>query len=132
MIEYAHKSSEINIENAAGLKKLYLQSLPGVETLSDFAKLPELYALKIYELHKLNGIESLTNSSIKYLSCTLAADKLSGTSIADTLLNMKYLEQAHMNYIDRSSLKRYNVLENKMKTAGKENLLVYEMDYDTW
>ena len=108
-------------ERASGLKKLYLMSLPSVETLPDFGKLPNLYALKMYELHKLNDIESLTRSNIRYLSASLIADKLSGTKIAEVLLNMEHLEKAGITP-DRNG-RRDTVLENRLKKAGRESIL---------
>ena len=39
---------------ATRLQKLYLQSLPAVQELPALDGLPSLYALKLYELHKLN------------------------------------------------------------------------------
>lgn len=103
-----------------------------MEVLLDFSKLPKLFALKIYELHKLGDIESLRESFIQYLDFTLAADKLSGTKIAEILLGMKQLKGADMVYIDRSSIRRYNVLENKLKKAGRADLLDYRMEYADW
>lgn len=105
------------VEELSGLKKLYLESLPAVEKLPDFGKMPNLYGLKIYELHKLNDIESLTRSNIRYLAITLAADKLSGTKLAEVLLNMKDLQRFSC-MLDRSG-KRDDVLENRLNKAGR-------------
>ena len=91
------KLSDVSfVEGLTGLKKLYLMSLPAVEKLPDLGKMPNLYGLKIYELHKLNDIESLTRSGVRFLSMSLAADKLSGTKLADVLLRMEKLERASM------------------------------------
>ena len=114
------------VEKAAGLKKLYLCSLPAVEKLPDLGKMPNLYGLKVYELHKLNDIESLTRSNIKYLALTISADKLTGTKLADVLLRMEKLEGADMG-LDRSSVRRETVLENALKKAGKAKLLNIDM-----
>lgn len=119
------------VEKASGLKKLHLMSLPSAEKLPDFGKLPNLFALKLYELHKLNDIESLTRSNIKYLDFALVADKLTGTKIADVLLRMEHLEQAHM-ILDRSSDRRYNVLENRLKKFGKPQILADYFDMNMW
>lgn len=118
------------IEKAAGLKKMYLCSLPAVEKLPEFGKLPNLYALKLYELHKLNDIESLTRSNLRYLDFALIADKLSGTKLAEVLLGMERLEWAHL-IPDRSSDRRYNVMENRLRKAGREQLLAY-CDMEKW
>lgn len=120
------------LEQATGLRKLYLDSLPSVEVLPDFSKLLKLFALKIYELHKLRDIEALRDSFIQYLDFTLAADKLSGTKIAEILLGMKQLKGADMVYMDRSSIRRYQVLENKLKKEKRADLLDYRMEYASW
>lgn len=119
------------IEKAKGLKKLYLCSMPAAEALPDLGKLPNLYGLKLYELHKLNDIESLTRSGLRYLDFALVADKLSGTKIAEVLLCMEHLEWAYM-ILDRSSDRRYNVLKNRLKKAGMERLLNVSCDMDKW
>lgn len=119
------------IEKAIGLKKLYLMSLPAVEKFPDFGKLPNLYGLKVYELHKLNDIESLTRSNIKYLALTISADKLTGTKLADVLLRMEKLEGADMG-LDRSSVRRETVLENALKKAGRAELLNMDMGWENW
>lgn len=120
------------LERAAGLKKLYLSSLPAVETLPDFGKLPNLYGLKLYELHKLSDIGSLTRSAIRCLAVSLSADKLSGTKIAEILLRMERLEQADLRNLDRSGFRRYAVLENRLKKAGREGLLEKSLDMRKW
>lgn len=119
------------VEKAKELKKLYLCSLPAVEKLPDFSKLPNLYGLKVYELHKLNDIESLTRSNIRFLALTLAADKLTGTKIADVLLRMEKLEGAQM-LLDRSGARRVKVLENQLKKAGRAELLNTDMSMAHW
>lgn len=120
------------VEQATGLKKLNLVSLPAVEALPDFGKLPNLYALRIYELHKLNDIESLARSNIRYFVMYLAADKLSGTKIADVLLRMERLQKANLIYLDRSSEKRYTVIENKFGKAERNIPLDAISGYDEW
>lgn len=117
------------VEELTGLRKLYLKSLSGVEKLPDFAKMPDLYGLKIYELHKLNDIGSLTRSNIRYLDLTLAADKLTGTKIADVLFRMEHLER-FSGKLDRSH-KRDDVLENKLIKSGRSELLNY-FDMEEW
>ncbi|MCM1166115.1 MAG: hypothetical protein NC299_04920 [Lachnospiraceae bacterium] len=117
------------IEGMSGLKKLYLDSMPAVERLPDFGKMPNLYGLKVYELHKLNDIGSLTRSDIRFLDLTLAADKLSGTKIAEILLQMPRLER-FSGILDRND-RRDNVLENRLEKAGKSALWEY-FDYDEW
>lgn len=119
------------LESAAGLKKLYLMSLPKVEKLPDFGNMPNLYGLKLYELHKLGDIESLTRSNLRYLDFALVADKLSGTKLAEVLLQMKCLEKAAM-LLDRSGDRRYNVMENRLKKAGKERILEANSDMNQW
>lgn len=129
-VKEMRKLSDLSfIERASGLKKLYLMALPAVEALPDFGKLPNLYGLKIYELHKLNDIECLARSSIRYLDLTLAADKLSGTKIADVLLRMECLER-FSGILDRS-YKRDDVLENRLNKAGKSDIW-NNFDMDEW
>mgnify|MGYP007025186564 CR=1 FL=1 len=82
----------LHISAGSGLCPLYLNGLPGVEALPDFRRLPSIFALNIYELHKLENIDSLKGSGVEYLGFTLAADKLSGTKIAEVLLAMKRLK----------------------------------------
>lgn len=137
-LEYLHLSNirQIKdltfIEQAVNLKKIYLESLPNIICLPDFSKIPFLYALKIYELHKLNNIDGLINSKIKFMDLALTADKLSGTKISEVLLQMKELEQLNIYNLDRGSLRRYNVIENKMKNYYKNKILNDEMSYDSW
>lgn len=57
----------------------------------DCAALPSLYALKLYELHKLNDLESLTRSHICCLAASLIADKITGSKLAGTLPAMPKL-----------------------------------------
>lgn len=129
-LEEIRKLSDLSfVEKLTGLKKLYLRSLSAVEKLPDFGKMPNLYGLKIYELHKLNDIESLTRSAIRYLDLTLAADKLSGTKIADVLLRMERLER-FSGTLDRS-YKRDEVLENRLEKAGKSDIW-NKFDMDEW
>lgn len=129
-LEDMRKLSDLSfVEKFKGLKKLYLKSLPTIEKLPDLEKMPSLYGLKIYELHKLNDIESLASSSIRFLDLTLAADKLSGTKIADVLLRMERLER-FSGKLDRSH-KRDDVLENKLIKSGKSEVLNY-FDMDEW
>lgn len=120
LIEIRKLSDLSFVEELTGLKKLYLNSLSAVEKLPDFGKMPNLYGLKVYELHKLNDIESLTRSVIRYLDLTLAADKLSGTKIADVLLRMERLER-FSGSLDRSC-KRDGVLDNRLEKAGKSDI----------
>lgn len=129
-LEEIRKLSDLSfVERLTGLKKLYLNALPAVEKLPDFGKMPALYGLKIYELHKLNDLEILTKSAIRYLDLTLAADKLSGTKIADVLLCMERLER-FSGSLDRSC-KRDDVLENRLEKAGKSDIC-NKFDMSEW
>ena len=49
-------------------QKLYLQSLPAGQELPALDGLPSLYALKLYELHKLNDLSALSHSCLLYTS----------------------------------------------------------------
>ncbi len=118
------------IQKAINLEKVYLQSLSAVKVLPDFGK---IYSLKIYEMHKLENIDSLINSKIKYLCLTLIADKISGTKIADTLLKMSELEKVDFNFIDRSC-RRTDVIENRLSKYNRQDLIAEKefMYYDNW
>ena len=120
------------LEEAGSVEKLYLHGLPAVEALPDFAALPSLYALKLYELHRLSDLESLTRSQIRYLAASLIADKVTGTKLAGTLLAMPKLERADLTFVDRSGSRRYTVLENQLRKAGRLDLLAAGMDYQAW
>ncbi len=120
------------LEEAGSVEKLYLHGLPAVEALPDFAALPSLYALKLYELHRLSDLESLTRSQIRYLAASLIADKVTGTKLAGTLLAMPKLELADLTFVDRSGSRRYTVLENQLRKAGRLDLLAAGMDYQAW
>lgn len=120
------------LEGATGLRKLYLNGLPGVEVLPDLGKLPNLYGLKLYELHKLCDIESLSRSAVRYFAAGLTSDKLSGTKLAEVLLRMERLERANLRNLDRGGFRRYTVLENCLKRAGKEQLLDESLDMTGW
>lgn len=121
-----------SITKAVNLKKLYLYELPCITTLPDFSKLPFLYALKIYELHKVENIDGLLNSNIVYMDLALFADKLYGTKIAKIILEIKSLKQLNINYIDRSSKKRYDVIYNQLCKNGKMDILNDNMNFDSW
>lgn len=120
------------LEKAASVQKLYLHGLPAAEALPDFGKLPDLCALKLYELHKLTNFEGLARSNIRYLAVSLAADRVTGTALAEVLLSMPRLEQADLTGIDRSGSRRYTVLQNRLRKAGKLHLLTESMDYRAW
>ena len=136
-VEYMHlynikKAKDLSfIEKAPMIKKLYLESISAAETLPDFKNLKQLYALKLYELHKLNDMEKLADSSIEYLDFALVADKLSGTQLADILCRMRSLKQADMHLLDRND-KRYPVLKNRLTKEGRADLLGEKSDYDAW
>lgn len=119
------------VEKATGLKKLFMADIPWIDTLPNFNKLKNLYALKLYGLHKLNNIDNLIHSNIEYLACSLVADKITGTKFADTLLRMKFLKQADMHLLDRND-RRYPTLKNKLAKEGKEGLLTDFGGFNTW
>lgn len=119
------------IENAKGLRNLNLMSLPSVEGLPDFGKMPCLEWLAIYEMHKLCDIESLTRSTIKKMSFILAADKISGTKLAETFLRMEKLEGVDV-CPDRSDRRRYNAVQKQFSKVGKLDILLEPLSDDDW
>lgn len=131
-IQETRKITDLNfINKAVNLKKLYLNNLPKVISLPEFN---EICVLKIYELHKLNNIESLVNSKIQYISLALCADKISGTKIADTLIKMKELRKVDISHIDRGG-RRDEVIENRLKKYDMQNLIDksdYLFNYSTY
>lgn len=120
------------LEKAESVEKLCLHGLPAATALPDFSKLPALYALKLYELHKLHDLEGLARSHIRYLAASLTADKVTGTRLAEVLLRMPRLERADLTGIDRTSPRRYTVLKNQLERAGRTDLLTEDMDYRAW
>lgn len=98
----------------------------------DCAALPSLYALKLYELHKLSGLESLTRSHICCLAASSIADKITGSKLAGTLPAMPKLERTDLTFADRSGSWRYTILENQLRKAGRLDLLTAVMDYQAW
>lgn len=106
------------IEKIPNLKKLWLESLPSVMTLP---ALHDIYALKIYELHKLKNLEVLLNSKLRFLDLCLCADKIPVTKIAEILSNIDTLEKVGI-MIDRSG-SREEILQNKLIKCGKKHLI---------
>ena len=120
-----------SIDAAGGLRQLSRLCLCPSGPV-DCAALPSLYALKLYELHKLGDLESLTRSHIRYLAASLIADKITGSKLAGTLPAMPKLERADLTFVDRSGSRRYTVLENQLRKAGRLDLLAAGMDYQAW
>jgi len=108
--------------SAKNLRKLYLDTF-SLEKLPDFTKFPRLKALQINELHKLQNIDTLINSSIEYLSVIVSADKMPAKVFAETLIEMKHLKKAMMRLMDRND-KRYDTLKNYLKKEKKLDLLI--------
>ncbi len=105
------------IEKASNLRKLYLSELPSVTALPN---LGSICALKICDLHKLDDMNSLIDSHVRYLFLSLCADKISGTAIGEILAQMPELEKASVD-IDRSP-RRETVIINRLKKCGREHL----------
>lgn len=106
------------IEKAPNLRKLCLMSLPSVYRLP---RLNNIYALKIYELHKLLELDELKESKIKYLGLDLCSDTLSGTALAKIISCMSSIEQVE-THLDRN-YKRDNVFCNQLIKMKLENLI---------
>lgn len=118
------------IEKAENLERLYLENLPGVKVFPNFQK---IYSLKLYELHKLENLEALKTSAIRYLDLTLSADKISATEIANILMEMEKLEKVNFYYVDRNC-RRTGAIENRLVKCGRENLIAEKgmFDYVNW
>ncbi|MEJ5965340.1 hypothetical protein [Flavonifractor porci] len=117
---------------ALQLQKLYLQSLPAVRELPTLDGLPALYALKLYELHKLGDLSALSHSHLRYFAASLVADTLSAQALADAVLAIPGLEGAALRLVDRSK-RRYGGIQKAFAAAGKSPLLREEIStLTTW
>ena len=117
---------------ATRLQKFYLQSLPAVQDLSALDGLPSLYALKLYELHKLSDLSALSHSHLRYFAASLIADKLSAKTLADAVMAIPNLEGAALRLVDRSE-RRYGGIQKVFAAAGKSPLLREEIGaLTTW
>ncbi len=106
------------IENISNLKKLWLESLPSVVTLP---ALNNIYALKMYELHKIENLEILLGSQLRFLDLCLCADKVPASKIAEILSKIDTLEKVGV-VVDRSGRKE-QVLRNQLIKLGKKHLI---------
>ena len=117
---------------AIRLQKLYLQSLPDVQKLPALDGLPSLYALKLYELHKLNDLSALSHSHLRCFAASLIGDKLSAQALADAVMAIPDLEAAALQLADRSE-RRYGSIQKAFAAAGKSALLREEISaLTTW
>lgn len=103
-----------------------MQKLPALDGL------PSLYALKLYELHKLSDLSALSHSHLRYFAASLIGDKLSVQALADAVLAIPGLEAAALQLVDRSG-RRYGSIQKAFVTAGKSGLLREEISaLTTW
>ena len=117
---------------ATRLKKLYLQSLPAVQALPEMDGLPSLYALKLYELHKLNDLPALSRSHLLYFAASLIADQLPAKALADAVMAIPDLKSTALQLVDRSE-RRYGGVQKAFAAAGKSPLLREEISaLTTW
>ena len=117
---------------AVHLQKLYLQSLPAVQTLPNLELLCDLYAIKLYELHKLNDLSALSHSNLHYFAASLIADKLSAGRLAGAVMAIPNLKGAALERVDRSG-QRYSQIQKAFSDAGKSALLCEEIsNLTTW
>ncbi len=77
-----------------------------------------LYALKLYELHKLSDLSALSLSHLRYFAASLIADKLSAQALADAVMAIPDLEAAALQLVDRSE-RRYGGVQKAFAAAGK-------------
>lgn len=106
------------VEKIPNLKKLWLECLPSVVSLP---VLHNIYALKIYELHKIENLEALLDSQLRFLDLCLCADKIPAPKIAEMLSKIDTLEKVGV-ILDRSG-RREEVLRNQLIKRGKEYLI---------
>jgi len=103
-----------------------VQELPALDGL------PSLYALKLYELHKLNDLSALSHSHLRYFAASLIGDKLSAQALADAVMAIPNLEAAALQLADRSE-RRYGGVQKAFAAAGKSPLLREEISaLTTW
>lgn len=127
-LEEMRKTEDISpfLIPAVHLQKLYLQSLPAVQTLPNLELLCDLYAIKLYELHKLNDLSALSHSNLHYFAASLIADKLSAGRVAEAVMAIPNLKGAALEWIDRSG-RRYGQIQKAFSDAGKSALLCEEI-----
>ena len=102
-----------------------MQKLPALDGL------PSLYALKLYELHKLSDLSALSHSHLRYFAASLIGDKLSAQALADAVMAPN-LEAAALQLVDRSG-RRYGGVQKTFAAAGKSPLLREEISaLTTW
>ena len=119
-------------EFAANELTQYLQSLPAVQTLPNLELLCDLYAIKLYELHKLNDLSALSHSNLHYFAASLIADKLSAGRLAEAVMAIPNLKGAALERVDRSG-QRYSQIQKAFSDAGKSALLCKEIsNLTTW
>lgn len=118
------------IGKAENLERLYLENLSGVKAFPNFGK---IYSLKVYELHKLENLESLKTSEIRYLDLKLCADKITATETANLLMEMPKLEKVDFIFMDRNC-RRATAMENRLIKCGREDLIAPKgmFDYVNW
>ena len=138
-ITYLHLEEMRKIEDitplmtpAKHLQKLYLQSLPSLRVLPELEPFHDLYALKLYELHKLDDLSALSRSRLRYFAASLIADKLSGGALAKAVLDIPTLERAALRLVDRSE-QRYNAIYKAFSDSRAAALLDDEIsNMTTW
>ena len=133
-LEEMRKTEDISpfLMPAVHLQKLYLQSLPAVQTLPNLDRCHDLYAMKLYELHKLNDLTALSRSHLHYFAASLIADKLSAGRLAESVMAIPHLKGAALEMVDRSG-RRYGQIQKAFASAGKSALLCEEIsDLTVW
>lgn len=123
-LEEMQKTEDLSplLTPAVSLQKLYLQSLPSLQFLPSLKPFCNLYALKLYELHKLNHLDVLSDSHLEYFSASLIADKMSAGALAEAVMRIPNLKGAALQFVDRSE-RRYSEIQKAFAAAGKSALL---------
>ncbi len=120
------------LTKAPRLQKLLLEDLSEVTTLPSFSLLPDLYLLRLSQLHKLADIFPLAESNIKYLDIHFSADRVSGTRIAEVLLQMPAIDGASVSMIDEGKNNRYRIICKHLARMGRESIVWHVGGYAKW
>lgn len=122
----------VYLEPVQNLQKLYISSISSLIKLPSLAQHQNLYALKLYELHKLHDLSALSDSHLLYIAASLIADKLSASALAQAMICIPNLKGAALEYVDRSG-RRYEEIKKVFTLNHKEHLLKPKLSaLNTW
>ena len=84
------------------------------------------------QLHKLADIFPLAESNIKYLDIHFSAARVSGTRIAEVLLQMPAIDGASVSMIDEGKNNRYRIICKHLARMGRESIVWHVGGYAKW